>query len=60
MRAPFRPRGAWRNIAVVEFDPCAQRLKRLEMQIHRAGADGAAAGQRNLGLPARATSGPRT
>ena len=42
--------GGGDDIAVFEFDGRAQRLKRLQVQIHRAGADGAAAGERDLGF----------
>ena len=51
MRAPFRP--LWRrgdDIAIFQRDGGAQRFQRLQVQIDRPGADGAAAGERDLGL----------
>ena len=53
-RALQPARRAGDDIAVFEFDLRAHRLQRLQMQIDRPRADGAAAGQRHLGLAMRA------
>ena len=50
MRAPRNPFGAWQHIAAVDIDLGAELFQAHEMQIDRPRADGAAAGQRDLGL----------
>ena len=48
------------DIAAIELDVGAELLQRKEVQVDRAGADGAAAGQRDARLPAAGESGPST
>ena len=60
MRAPRKPFGALsEHVAAVDIDFGAERFQSHQMQVDRARADGAAAGQRNLGLAACGRSAGR-
>ena len=60
LRALQAPRRLGVDIALVQVDLRAQRLQRLQEQVDRPRADGAAAGQRDRASPMRASSGAST